>query len=306
MIGHGEIPRLGMAPGSRASMTCPIVRATVFVMSSRSNKSASRERKRRQKADRRAERSAYVQRSARTYWHGGVPGLRLGTILLPAGGGMLASQSARGASNGGHLQSGKVYFTTDELLARAYAQTLRAAGRGTGTLYKVEPLGEVERDPDYGEPSPAISFMADRARIVAVVEENVTSLTSEQVGEAFGRFQFWPGPEPYCAPDGTVRPGPGLRDEGWTYGAFALLPRWTLFEELWRRLAELVLHSPETVVALAPAIAERENLALLGRYLPSAAISAIKNVTRLEVKPPPPEQGLSRVRRLFQPRRGKS
>lgn len=242
-----------------------------------------------------------------TYWHGGVPGLRVGTVLLPAGGDTFASQSARGASNGGHLTSGKVYFTTDELLARAYAQTLRVAGRGTGSLYRVEPLSAVERDPDYSEPSPAISFMADRARIVAVIEENLTSLSTEQVGEAFGRFQFWPGPEPYCAPDGTVRPGPGLRDEGWTYEAFALLPRWTPFDDLWKRLAELVIRSPEMVIALAPSIAERKNLDLLARYLPPAAIRAIEEAADSAVEHDPAlPPSLSWMRRLFQSGRGKS
>lgn len=284
-----------------------VVPDTVVSMSSRSNKNASREKKRRQDAARRAARSAHLNRSTETYWHGGVPGLRAGTILLPAGGGLLASQSARGSSDGDHLASGKVYFTTDELLARAYAQTLRVAESGTsGTLYRIEPLGTVERDPDYGDPSPAISFMADRARIVEVIEENVTSLSTEQVGEAFGRFQFWPGPEPYCAPDGTVRPGSGLRDEGWTFEAFALLPRWTPFGDLWKRLAELVVQSPEKVVALAPAIAERENLALLARYLPPAAIRAIKDAACPMVEAAPSSEKPSLWRRLLGPGRGKS
>lgn len=257
-----------------------VVPYTLVTMLNRSRRNASKEKRRHQDNARCAARLAHLSHSIETYWHGGVPGLRVGTVLLPGGGGLLAAQSARGASHGVHLASGKVYFTTDELLGRAYAQTLRVAGGGRGTLYKVEPVGRVERDPDYSDPSPAISFMVDRARIVEVVEENVTSLSTEQVGEAFGRFQFWPGPEPYCAPDGTIRPGPGLRDEGWTYEAFALLPRWTSFDDLWARLAELVVRSPERVVALAPAVTKQENLARIARYLPPAAIRSIMDAAR--------------------------
>ncbi|MDO5619747.1 hypothetical protein [Kocuria sp.] len=218
---------------------------------------------------------------------------------------MLAAQSARGSSDGGYFASEKVYFTTDELLARAYAQTLRVGG-GPGTLYRVEPIGPVERDPDYRAPCPAISFMADRARIVKVVEENVTSLSAEQVGEAFGRFQFWPGPEPYCAPDGTVRPSPSLRDEGWTYEVFALLPRWTPLKDLWTRLSDLVVQSPEKVIALAPAIMNQENRFLLAGYLSPEAIRYLKEAAEPMPEAAPPSEEPSLWRRLLGLGGGKS
>jgi hypothetical protein len=126
-----------------------------------------------------------------------------------------------------------VYFTTDRELARAYAQSLTVLSRGHGSLYRVEPIGTTVRVPDYFDPAPAISFCSRCARLVGVEEDPVSPMTREEVGDAFGRYQFWAGPEPYCDPDGTVRPGPSLRAEGWTFEAFAFLPKWTWREDLW-------------------------------------------------------------------------
>jgi len=200
------------------------------------------------------------------YWHGGVPLLKVGDTLLPGGGGSFAAQTIRGAGNGAQFTSGMVYFTTDRDLARAYAQSLKVDG-GNGALFRVVPHGVPVRDPDYLDPAPAISFMARRANIVAVEEQEVTSMAEEEIGRAFGRYQFWAPNEPYCRPDGTVRPGPSLRAEGWTPDSFALLPKWTRRENLWAEVERLLTNQLTVVLDLAPGIATPRNRQLLSRYL---------------------------------------
>lgn len=57
-----------------------------------------------------------------------------------------------------------VYFTTDKLYAKHYASLY-----GAGDLYKVEPVGEVQRS----EEDSYATWIAPQARIVGVVERAV-------------------------------------------------------------------------------------------------------------------------------------
>jgi len=211
---------------------------------------------------------------ASTFWHGGVPGLRVGDELLPGGGGLLAAQTARGSSDGAHLNSGLVYFTTDRELARAYAQSLKVLGVGTGSLYRVEPLGAVVRDPDYPDPAPAISFGAPRARVTLVEQRSVTGMTETEIGRAFARYQYWAPNDPLCDADGTTRPG-GYTAEGWTAEAFALLPPWTRHEKIPYALSVAILDDAVSIVNAAPRILEPGNINKIERYLHPRAMAQL-------------------------------
>lgn len=98
-------------------------------------------------------------------WHGGVPGLNVGDLLLPVtesgtdrnltGYGMLPTRQP------GHVRQDRVHLVTDRAAARAYA-----AAYPNGALYVAEPLGETEPDPD----APDIAIRCERARVTAVYD----------------------------------------------------------------------------------------------------------------------------------------
>lgn len=97
-----ETPSPGMAPGSLASHGAGY--GVCHVEQIEQERVAREEAPSESRPPRRAIRVCPAFRGDLLAWR--CPGARMGTILLPAGGGMLASQSARGASNGGHLKSG--------------------------------------------------------------------------------------------------------------------------------------------------------------------------------------------------------
>lgn len=99
-------------------------------------------------------------------YHGGVRRLdRRGVVLPPSRTGMrCASDYGAGAVH----RRDRVYVTTDLDGARLFA--LMAPG-GPGDIYLVQPLGELEIDPDDAHRE---SWQAPMARIVRVVERNVT------------------------------------------------------------------------------------------------------------------------------------
>jgi hypothetical protein len=96
------------------------------------------------------------------YFHGGVPGLRSGDLLLPPA----ATGTARALTTElGHLgtfaRSDRVYLTTDRAAARAFA-----ACYPDGALYVVEPVGDVEPDPD----APKVSIRCGQAVVTSVYD----------------------------------------------------------------------------------------------------------------------------------------
>ena len=149
------------------------------------------------KADRarlREEMQAAAEGTA--YWHGGPDGLKVGTVLLPTTQlHPLPPDSRLDHPWFSDIDHSHVCATTDRTLARDYAagwdlekqaaliMALSADGalpgrnpwRDTprtkgGTLYRVQPLGPLTRDPDYEE---GVSFRMPRARVIAVEEAGV-------------------------------------------------------------------------------------------------------------------------------------
>ena len=115
------------------------------------------------------------------YWHGGVPGLKPGDILQPGHNRKLrdgcpyCEARARGEAHQGidgpSQHADKIYLTTDRLYAKHYASLY-----GRGWLYRVEPLGDVQRSTEDSMPS----YTADAARIVSVYARAVLLTMSER------------------------------------------------------------------------------------------------------------------------------
>ncbi|MEE1774482.1 hypothetical protein PUR34_41505 [Streptomyces sp. JV185] len=101
------------------------------------------------------------------YFHGGVPGLKPGDRILPpdnTGTTRRLSTYADEVNGPAHARrTDIVYLTTDRHVASAYA-----ALHPDGALYRVDPEGEVEPDPDCFEPG--LSWQCPAATVVAVVD----------------------------------------------------------------------------------------------------------------------------------------
>lgn len=98
---------------------------------------------------------------ARTYWHGGRPGIPRGAFLLPPS---ITKTKHCGLYGAGHVhRTDRVYVTTEQAAALLYA-----AGWPNGVIYRVEPLGPLEDDPDCSKPG--VSFQCERARVLQVIK----------------------------------------------------------------------------------------------------------------------------------------
>lgn len=115
------------------------------------------------------ERSAHFDRlsdaAEPVYFHGGVPGLKLGDrILPPTRTGVLAAADF-GAAHGiatGHVRRDRVYMTTELGEASVFAAMHPS---NQGEVYVVEPLPPIEPDPDYLGPG-RIAWMAAEAMVI--------------------------------------------------------------------------------------------------------------------------------------------
>jgi hypothetical protein len=101
------------------------------------------------------------------YFHGGYPGLKPGDLIQPpdtTGTGHRLSAIAAEHNGPAHsTRTDVVYVTTGRDVARAFA-----AFYPDGALYRVEPLGDLEPDPDSG--ITGLSWQCPAARIAVVVD----------------------------------------------------------------------------------------------------------------------------------------
>jgi hypothetical protein len=102
-----------------------------------------------------------------SYFHGGVPGLKVGDSILPpdqTGTDHTLSAYSAELDGGPHTtRRDVVYLTTDRQVARAYA-----AGYPDGALYQVMPYSPVDPDPDCL--TPGLSWHCPQGIVVAVVD----------------------------------------------------------------------------------------------------------------------------------------
>lgn len=102
----------------------------------------------------------------RSWFHGGVPGLQVGDMILPPDrSGTEHTLSAYASEDAPHgSRTDVVYVTSRQDSARVFA-----AIYPDGALYRVEPAEWRGLDPD----APHEAMMCDRAEIVEVVRERV-------------------------------------------------------------------------------------------------------------------------------------
>lgn len=210
-------------------------------MAQKSKKRPSRAKQQHRNNDVRRAKAAYLasQRppSDARFWHGGIAGLVSGTVLLgrteaEAQGLDVAHYALQPGYELGVTDPERVYFSSDRELARGFAGRINIRDTVTGivfqhgTLYEVEPLGEIERDPDG---TGNVSWCAPRARILAVAEKNVR-LNRYEVTERLGPTMTWKDGSPIYSPDGQFIPSPEQRTSG-SQHQLTTLP-WTPVEYL--------------------------------------------------------------------------
>lgn len=100
------------------------------------------------------------------YYHGGAPGLFAGRLLLPPSMTSFRREHAERVRSGSVGRADRVYVTTSIEAAAMYAALYPR--RSGGAVYRVEPIGAIEDDPDCNEPG--LSFACQRARIVERVK----------------------------------------------------------------------------------------------------------------------------------------
>ncbi len=134
------------------------------------------------------------------FWHGGPPGLLVGTILRPT---HLSSQARAAYALAGAEYVEGIYVTPDKEFARAHAATWaeRHGTAGDGSLYRVRPQGQLFDDPDYAGFD--VSYVTSAAEIIAVDEERVR-LTSKQANSRVLQFRRWPDGSPQYDETGMV------------------------------------------------------------------------------------------------------
>ncbi|MFD4968900.1 hypothetical protein [Streptomyces sp. NPDC058424] len=108
------------------------------------------------------------------FFHGGVPGLKPGDLVLPpdtTGTERRLSIEAAALGGGPHAtRTDVVYVTTGRDVARAFA-----AFYPDGALYAVAPRGELEPDPDCYVPG--LSWQCEAAEVLTVVDPVVLART---------------------------------------------------------------------------------------------------------------------------------
>jgi len=113
-----------------------------------------------------------------TYYHGGAPGRLPGDYLLPPSETgvkpLLAHHEPKDKEWVDEVRDdSKVYVTTERNIAIALAAFWTDGETLGGSVYAVEPVGELEADPDYlGEGQ--VSFRCDSAKVLAILRAHVS------------------------------------------------------------------------------------------------------------------------------------
>lgn len=206
---------------------------------SRRRKKSKGNGSRREVVRRREAQTAYLgeKRDSRDdrYWHGGRAGLEPGTILIPRAvaereGADLAHYVGQPGYDLGVTDAERVYFSSSREFARAFAGRIQIVDaetgvvRAHGALYEVEPIGDIEKDPDFER----VSWCAPRARIVAVHEPDVR-LTAYEVTERTGPHTGWLDGSPVYTPEGHYIPSPE-QEAAPLHPIFTALHPWTPIE----------------------------------------------------------------------------
>lgn len=119
----------------------------------------------------------------------------------------------------------RVYFTTDVELARVFAAAVFER-TGHSALYRVEPVGEMDSDPDF----PTVGFQAKQALIVEVVDTDV-KLTRTEMLQRQRPYLIWDDGRHIYDERGRMKINPTAAAHGFTQGDFdRLFSPWTPLE----------------------------------------------------------------------------
>ena len=156
----------------------------------------------------------------------------------------------------------RVYFSTNREFARGFAGRIQVRDAQTGiiaqhgSLYEVEPLGEIAPDPDFL--GSGVSWSASSARVVAVVEVDV-DLDVYAVTERIGPYMTWSDGSPVYSRTGDYLLSPQQISANQHQSRLAALTPWTPVEYVNAWLLNVPTSdrpSPSTFPAVASIAAE--------------------------------------------------
>lgn len=104
------------------------------------------------------------------YFHGGIPGLAIGSDLLPpsvTGRTDSTAKIARDHFDTDYVREDRVFLGRTVEIASLYAAMY--PDPDGGWVYECEPVGAVELDPDYTGDDPSDSVQVERAVVVRVI-----------------------------------------------------------------------------------------------------------------------------------------
>lgn len=128
----------------------------------------------------------------------------------------------------------RVYFSVDREVARVFAAAVMRM-TGASALYRVEPIGEADADPDFQ----TVGLHAKQARILEVVETNITLTATEEL-QRQQPYLLWTDDRHVYTEEGRVQINPTAAGLGFTQQDFDnLFPRWTPLQVVEATLAEL-------------------------------------------------------------------
>jgi len=180
------------------------------------------------------------------YWHGGAQGLRVGDRLLTASelvrrGNPYSSRSSPDLPAPTNLD--RVYFSSEREFARAFGyrnELILPNGHRIrrGALYRVQPAGQIEEDPDFA--GAGVSWSAPSA-IVLEVEEPKVSMRSSDAVRAIGKYSTWDDGRPMYLEDGRLALTWQMEARGVTQQRLdRFIPRWTPWEDALARLDKIM------------------------------------------------------------------
>lgn len=187
------------------------------------------------------------------FWHGGMPGLAVGDHLLSRSRAADTRRSLMAMPrpyDQGVTDPDLVYFSNDRDFARAYAFQLELETPGgqlvnRGTLYRVEPIGDVDEDEDYR--GTGISWAA-RSAIIVDVEEIDVRMRERDAVRIIGEHCTWDDGRPMYLDDGRLNITRQMEDHGFTQSDIDELVRpWTR----WTRALERINRAARTRAATA-------------------------------------------------------
>jgi len=183
------------------------------------------------KAARRAQRDRIA---GAHFWHGGIGGLTAGEEIIPP----TLQDVYDPMSSALYLaeaQANRVYFTTDRELARVFASAV-FRGRGSGALYRVQPIGDVLTDPDF----PTVGLHSRRA-VILQVEELTIALTPEEEQRRQAPYLTWDDGRPIYDLEGRIQITWQMEAHGLTQAELdRQFPRWMRPEDAMRSAAEMI------------------------------------------------------------------